>query len=161
MTRYWLFLAMIIVMSADIARAAESSDENEAAGGGVELYIAESAAAPGLKPAVVEGSDNDKVFLSPRPFLTGKHVTSARVVQDQGRPAIEITLDDAGKQAMAKATGESLPTPDGCYKRLALVIDGKVVFAPQIHSKIAAGVARLSGHFDQQEAEALAARMTR
>ena len=138
------------------ARAAD--DQKDVVTGGLALYIAESEAQPTLEPVKVEGRHGETIYLHPKPFLTGEHVAAAKVVQDNGRPAIDLTFDDAGREAMAEATGDALPTPEGRYKLLAFVLDGKVIFAPRINSQIAAK-ARVAADFNQQEAEALAAKL--
>jgi preprotein translocase subunit SecD len=126
--------------------------------GVVEFYLGESHARPGLKAMPVDGDDNDMVYLFPKPFLTGSHVASAAVIKVQGRPVIEVKLDEVGKGALVKATAGAQQDAE-TKVRLALVIDGKVVVAPRIYSKIEGGVAQITGSFDQEEAEAIAAKM--
>jgi preprotein translocase subunit SecD len=115
----------------------------------VKFYVAESVAAAGLNQAPVEGDPDKVVYLHEKPVLTEDDIAVARVVMDNtNRPAIDIAFTKAGQEKMAKATADNIG------KRLAIVVNAKVLSAPRINSKIE-GRAQVTGTFTQAEAEKL------
>ncbi len=75
------------------------------------------------------------------------------MVENRGKPKIDIKFTDDGAKRFAEVTRQNIG------KRLAIVIDGKLNSAPRIESAITGGRAEITGHFTQQEAENLAARI--
>jgi preprotein translocase subunit SecD len=146
-----LLLAGAMVVGA----AAQAAEPNAGAEPAVAFFIGQDEAGPGLKEFAVEGGQPARIFLHAEPVVTSEHIASTKVIQDdRGKPAIEFVMNEAGREKLAKATGEALPSDDGGYKLLAIVVKGKVVSAPRILSKIA-GRAQLTGNFSQAEAEEL------
>ena len=95
-------------------------------------------------------ADEVEPFLAePFPCLTEEEVLKAEVVKnpDRNAPRIEVTLTDEGAKYFAKTTQLSIG------KRLAIVVKGKVVAAPVIHSTISGGKAAIEGSFSFEEAE--------
>ncbi|RPH57390.1 protein translocase subunit SecD [bacterium] len=88
--------------------------------------------------------------LEKRRTVTGRDLKNARPSIGQFRdPIVEFSLTPTGSEAFAKLTGENVGQP------LAIVLDGRVVSAPWINSRIAdSGI--IEGGFDQQEAQDLA-----
>jgi len=91
-------------------------------------------------PAVVvpgrdERTGQDQWRLGQEILLEGKDVASAAVAKDAQteRPTINLQLNKEGAEKFAKATQDNLK------KRLAMLIDGKVVFAPTVQSAITGG----------------------
>jgi preprotein translocase subunit SecD len=85
-------------------------------------------------------------------FLDQTAVQSAQLVKGpQGDRQIEITLTAAGRKTFAEVTREHL------HQRLAIVIDGKLLTAPNIQSEITGGKCQITGSFSEAEAKALAA----
>jgi BlaR1 peptidase M56/SecD-like export protein len=93
--------------------------------------------------------------LEPFPCLTEDAVLKSKVIMDPTRhvPAIDVKLTQDGAKNFAQLTGESVG------RRLAIVVDGKVVSAPMIRSRISGGNARIDGNFSRQEAEAIVAKL--
>ena len=75
-------------------------------------------------------------------------------VDNRGNPTIDIKLTDDGAKRFGEMTRQNIG------RRLAIVIDGKLNSAPRIASAITGGRAEIAGHFTQQEAENLAARIS-
>ena len=152
-----LILWAAFAMSATVAFSAEPPQDRETA---VLFYRVESTAAPGLKRVQVEGTKDEPLFLHEKPFLTGREVASAKVnFDEQGNHAIDILLSPSGRETLAKVTGEFMPRGDNNYKRIALVVDGKVIFAPVVRSKIDSDTVRVSGRFSETEAKEIAKRL--
>jgi preprotein translocase subunit SecD len=131
-----------------------AADPNGDKPASVEFYVAEADAAAGLKQAKVEGGSDEPIYLHAAPVLARDDIAQTRVVVDDfsKRPVIDITFTKRGQAKMGKATEENMG------KRLAIVVDGKVISAPFIRSKIGER-AQISGSFDKAEAEKLAQSM--
>jgi preprotein translocase subunit SecD len=112
----------------------------------LELRRAEAEPAEGLTEATVERTKK-KVYLHKEADATNEDVAGARVIQDaRQRPSIEITFTAAGAKKMARVCEEHQERP------LAIVVDGKVISAPIVHSKFSTR-AEISGMFTKEEAE--------
>jgi preprotein translocase subunit SecD len=66
-----------------------------------------------------------------------------------GQPVIEINFTENGGKRIAEVTRQNVG------KRLAIVIDGKLCSAPNIHEPISGGTVQISGSFSKQEANDL------
>jgi len=93
---------------------------------------------------VAYGTDNQRV--------KGEHLY--RVYQtndDNGRLAVGFTLNIGGGNRFADLTGSNEPDKsEGFYRRLAIILDGKVFSAPTLESRISnSGIIR--GDFTRQE----------
>jgi preprotein translocase subunit SecD len=137
----------LCLLCSQFAQATENGDKPVS----VEFYVAEADAADGLKQAKVEGGNDEPIYLHPAPVLARDDIAQTRVVIDDfsKRPLIDVTFTKPGQAKMGKATEENIG------KRLAIVVDGKVISAPFIRSKIGER-AQISGSFDKAEAEKLA-----
>lgn len=94
-------------------------------------------------------------LLNARPELTGEVLEDARPQPDQssniaGNFMVNFDLDRNGRRLFARTTGENVG------KLMAIVLDGRVKSAPEIHEKIRGGTASISGSFTAQEAADLA-----
>jgi protein-export membrane protein SecD len=80
--------------------------------------------------------------------LTGNDVKDSNVTQDEyGKPAVGLELNDSGTEAFFEATKAG--------GQIAIVLDGKVISAPQASSAIPDGKAIISGRFTLEEASNL------
>jgi preprotein translocase subunit SecD len=83
--------------------------------------------------------------------ITGRDLKTARVGVDpqSNGPAVNFTLNPQGADKFKRATGANIG------RSLAIILDGSVYSAPQIHSQISSeGV--ITGRFSAQEADELA-----
>ena len=89
---------------------------------------------------------------SPERGLTGKYVSGAHVTRDQltGRPEIAFTMNSEGAEIFAEVTKENVG------HRLAIILDGEVVSAPNINGVIPGGSGQITGDFSEKEAFELA-----
>ncbi len=84
-----------------------------------------------------------------RRTVTGRDLSNARPGQGQiGQPVVEFTLKPQGSEAFAELTGNNVGSG------LAIVLDGRVVSAPRINSRIA-DRGLIEGSFTQQEVQDL------
>ena len=86
--------------------------------------------------------------------LTGKYLSDARVsigsdVQSAGQPQVNFTLNRTGARIIARVSGANI------NKRLAIVLDDRVVSAPTIQSKLGAQ-SRITGIGEMEEAQMIA-----
>jgi hypothetical protein len=94
----------------------------------IEFRLAEREPAAGLQEATVEGT-TEKVYLHKEPGLTNEDIAEARVATE-GRPVVELTFTDKGKEKVAKLTGDHQGKP------IAILVDGKVIAAPTVRATI-------------------------
>lgn len=73
--------------------------------------------------------------------------------QMQSEPIVSLVFDNAGKEKFANITKQNL------NKRIAIVLDNKIVTAPTVQTEIADGRAIITGQKDIKEAQALASRL--
>jgi len=95
---------------------------------------------------------NEKYFIDPQPIVLAKHFTKVEIVSsnNNGKPYqyLLIKFDQIGTDAWSNATEKAL------YKKLALVIDDKLIVAPTVNSKIIAGISALGrGDLSAKELE--------
>lgn len=84
------------------------------------------------------------------PILEGSMLTDASVGFDENnRPLINFKLNAEGAEIFGDFTGRSIG------KRLAVVLDGKVYSAPNIHERIGGGSGQISGNYTVMEAKDL------
>ena len=121
--------------------------ENNLVSPGYELLSREEKVANG--PAKIE-----KLIVRKKaePGLTGNVVKRAFVIRDDfGRPEITFLLHPQAATAFATVTRQNVG------RRLAIVLDGKLITAPIINSAIEGGSGVISGQFDLREAAGVAA----
>ena len=90
--------------------------------------------------------------ISKRIVMSGENLIDAQpsIKNQQNEPTVSFTLDRLGAQKFGRAT------TDNVGKRLAIVLDGKVISAPNINEPITSGNGMISGNFTFQEATDLA-----
>jgi preprotein translocase subunit SecD len=86
------------------------------------------------------------------PVLGDSAVKTAKVRTDEitGKPQIEINFTEQGRKQFAEIIRADLD------KRLAILVDGKVICAPVIRAEITSGQALITGDFTKREAQVLA-----
>jgi SecD/SecF fusion protein len=71
--------------------------------------------------------------------VTGDYLTSAtKGIDEHGNPAVHFAFNSAGAQRFERLTGQNTPnpaTPD-VFRRLGILLDGRLVNAPTIRTKI-------------------------
>ena len=84
--------------------------------------------------------------------MSGENLIDAQpnINNQSNEPTVSFTLDRLGSQKFGRAT------TDNVKKRLAIVLDGKVISAPTINEPITSGKGMISGNFSFQEATDLA-----
>ena len=96
--------------------------------------------------------NGEKLNISKRIIMSGENLIDAQPsIQNQNNePTVSFTLDRLGAQKFGRAT------TDNVGQRLAIVLDGNIVSAPNINEPITSGNGMISGNFSFQEATDLA-----
>ena len=94
----------------------------------------------------------EKALVSKRIVISGENLLDAQPSMDNqtNQTVVTFNLNRVGAKRFAKATRT------GIGKRLAIVLDGKIVSAPVIQSAIVGGSGQISGNFTFQSATDLA-----
>ena len=95
---------------------------------------------------------SEEAMVSKRIILSGDNLLDAqpRMDTENNETVVTFSLDRVGAKRFGKATST------GIGKRLAIVLDGKVISAPVIRDTIATGSGQISGGFTFQSATDLA-----
>ncbi len=95
---------------------------------------------------------SEEAVVSKRIVLSGENLVDAKPRMDNqtNETVVSFTLDRVGAKRFGKAT------TSGVGKRLAIVLDGKVISAPVIRDAIVGGSGQISGNFTFQSATDLA-----
>ena len=95
---------------------------------------------------------SEEAIVSKRIILSGDNILDAnpRMDNQNNETVVSFTLDRVGSKRFAKAT------TSGIGKRLAIILDGKIVSAPVIRSAIVGGSGQISGNFTFKSATDLA-----
>ncbi|WP_051716882.1 protein translocase subunit SecD [Streptomyces megasporus] len=117
------------------------------------------------KERILADESGERLRLGPTE-LTGAEVEDAEAQLDQqtgGGWFVTIDLRGKGKDAWAELTGQAACSPAGDPKRrVAIVLDDKVISSPQVDPSvacdvgIAGGSTQITGSFSQEEAKELA-----
>ncbi len=94
----------------------------------------------------------EELNVSKRIVMSGENLIDAQpnFNNQSNQPTVSFTLDRLGAQKFGRTT------TDNVGKRLAIVLDGKIVSAPSINEPITSGSGMISGNFSFQEATDLA-----
>ncbi len=95
---------------------------------------------------------SEEAIVSKRIVLSGDNLLDAqpRMNSETNETVVTFSLDRVGAKRFGKATS------NGIGKRLAIVLDGKIISAPVIRDTIATGSGQISGGFTFQSATDLA-----
>ena len=94
----------------------------------------------------------EELNIRKRVVMSGENLIDAQpnMNSQSNQPAVSFTLDRLGAQKFGRTT------TDNVGKRLAIVLDGKIISAPSINEPITSGSGIISGKFSFQEATDLA-----
>jgi len=110
----------------------------------LEFRIADDTEAFDWQKMELRGSDQP-IFVSSEATLNGGHIEKVSFYKGpNGNPSIGFTLTDDGAKAMEATTSQNI------NKRLAIVLNGKVVSAPIIRSTIIKE-GQITGSFDEDD----------
>ncbi|RDU67648.1 protein translocase subunit SecD [Helicobacter didelphidarum] len=94
-------------------------------------------------------NENAKLPLKSIPILDGSSIVDARPTLEESKNAVSFKLDSKGAEIFGDFTGKNIK------KRLAIVLDGKIVSAPSINGRIGGGSGIITGDFTHETAKDL------
>ena len=122
------------------------------ASAGVAVRLVDDAPRAGDEHAT--GADGRDLWLAPDVLMTGAMFASVQPASDSaGQPAVNFTLTPEGKSRFAAITRENIG------RRLAIVVNGRVVWAPIVRDEIAGGAGQINIRFSAEQAENMAREM--
>ena len=100
----------------------------------------------------LKSEEGEELFVSKRIIFSGENLIDAqpRLDNQSNQPMVSFTLDRLGAQRFGKSTTSNVG------KRIAIVLDDKLISAPQIREPITGGSGVISGNFTFQEVTDLA-----
>jgi preprotein translocase subunit SecD len=120
----------------------------------VDLTADPNQVAAGRAPAgsqVLPLVDGGAMAVKRRVMVSGDQLTDAKQSFDQdGRPVVSITFNSAGARRFGRVTQENVNKP------FAIILDDKILSAPNINEPILGGQAQISGNFTVESANQLA-----
>ena len=116
-----------------------------------EMKISKNLSSSNIALPFKDSEDGYKLILIKKPILTGDMLVAAQTTYNQNsQPAIDFTLNTIGAKLFAEATKSAKG------KRIAIVLDNKILSAPVVNEPILAGKGIISGNFTLSSAEELA-----
>jgi len=96
--------------------------------------------------------ESEEAIVSKRIILSGDNLVDAKPTMDtqNNETVVSFNLDRVGAKKFGKATST------GVGKRLAIILDGKIISAPSVREPIVGGSGQISGGFTFQSATDLA-----
>ena len=93
-------------------------------------------------------NDSEEAIVSKRIIISGKNLVDAKQRMDNqsNKTVVTFNLDRVGAKKFGKATSS------GIGKRLAIVLDGKIISAPVVRDAIIGGSGQITGDFTFQSA---------
>ena len=91
-----------------------------------------------------------KYHVNKRVAISGELLLDSQPTYDRGQPVVSFRFNNLGGKKFAKITSENVGKP------FAVVLDGKVITAPNIQSAILGGSGIITGSFSVEEANELA-----
>ena len=121
----------------------------------VQLVLDEAGENSEMLTNVANGAGGEVLQVQKSPLLDSTAIRSVSVSQDKitGRPTINVEFSPEGRDLFAAITRDNL------NKRLAIILDGRVLSAPVIRSEISGGKAVIAGDFTMDQAQELAAKI--
>ena len=117
----------------------------------IEFHLAESAPGNHLKEMEVQGR---KLYLYPEIVLSNEDIQGVELTKDEfDKPALRLVFRDESSQKIKDLSSKNID------RQLALLIDGKVIIAPVIRSRISKEV-QVTGDFTLDELIDLHQRLT-
>ncbi len=97
-------------------------------------------------------NESEEAIVSKRIILSGDNLVDAKPTMDTqtNETVVTFNLDRVGAKKFGKATST------GVGKRLAIILDGKIISAPSVREPIVGGSGQISGNFTFQSATDLA-----
>ena len=117
---------------------------------GANLERARTGHAPTGSRVVKSEETGEVLVIKKKVVISGDQLNNAQAKFEDSRPAVSFSLNHLGAKRFAEATTNNRG------KRLAIILDGKVLSAPVINSPIVGGDGVITGSFSVEQATELA-----
>ncbi len=107
-------------------------------------YIVEDSTAVKRSLSSKDGNP-ETYYIDPKAIVTVGDFEEAKVNDEDGRYSLSVKLNERGKKAFAAASKSYKG------KKLAFIIAGGLVMAPQVYDEIPGGNFEISGNFEKNE----------
>jgi preprotein translocase subunit SecD len=119
----------------------------------VEFRLAGTEPAEGLTEVVLSFT-GERFYLHDEVLLSDEDISRASATLHNNQHAVDVVLTSAGREKWATATKENVG------KRVAMIVNGRLISAPRINAPILKGRAVLMGDFSKEEALRIAEGLT-
>ncbi|MGZ8898969.1 MAG: serine hydrolase [Limisphaerales bacterium] len=101
---------------------------------------------------ILPGGGKETLYVAKKPAITASSIKSTSVHKDRinERSVISVEFTETASKQFADLTAANID------QRLAIMVNGKVITAPVIRTKITGGKAEISGNFNEEEAHKMA-----
>lgn len=114
-------------------------------------FVARASKIEGAVVAPGEDEHQARYYLLGKVLLSGKELKTASINPDNlGRMGVSLSFNSEGALLFEEATGRLV------NRQIAILLDGVVISAPVVQSRIAGGNAQITGRFSADEASRLA-----
>ena len=146
----WAILFLIISINGALAQDAKPEDKGRAVS--VAFRMVEEKSSPEFEK-FADPKTGAFIYLRPEAVIENSALKEAHISVDPvwNKPVIKIALNEMARQKFEKFTTSNIG------RRVAILIDGVVVKIVMIQERISSGQCIISGDFNQQEAERIAA----
>ena len=139
----WLCIALALV-------ACQPREQKSFIPGSLRIHVAEEKPYADWQPMKVAHLD-ETIYVKPAPEMTEQHLRQIRVGKGYAeRSVLMLKFNEEGTARLAQVTEANVG------KRIAFVVNGRVVSAPRLQSRIDGGEAIIEGDFTEEEATRLA-----
>ena len=145
--------ALLLVAGAPVLAQETAPPSPAVAGPGLSFRMVDDSADPSTHASEAQAGFKDQVlWLEAETPITGKMVASARPFLDGPgrRPTVAFQLTPAGAARFAALTKANVG------RRIAILVDGRVVAAPRIQTEMVDGQGAISRDFSRRDASVLA-----
>jgi preprotein translocase subunit SecD len=105
---------------------------------------------PGSRLAAVKEKESERPIILKKTVLTGADLKGAWPGLDAyGNPVVDIEFNSKGAQVFSEVTSRSIEKP------IAILLDNKIISAPNVREPIPSGKAQISGNFTAEEIQDL------
>jgi len=115
----------------------------------VEFRAAQTEPGEGLIRMTIPGTVQ-AFYVHNEVLISNADIAWAVVSSWEGRPVVELTLTESGKEKFAQVTKENVG------KRMGILVNGELLLVPVIQAPILNGKAVIDGKFTEEEAERIA-----
>lgn len=98
-----------------------------------------------IKKSLTWNGNLETYFIDPKAIVTVGDFEEAKVNDEDGRYSLSVKLNERGKKTFAAASKSYKG------KKLAFIIAGELVMAPQVYDEIPGGNFEISGNFEKNE----------